>query len=128
MKRRQFLSGGVAATASGLGMAGNIIQGATLDASGRALVVLQDVRMQLDAEVVRRLFLSDVPIVSLTEDPVRLWRSDAGELLRKPETRLLGVTGWADYLIVRGLAAETRRHVRQERHDPHASTFTWLIA
>jgi hypothetical protein len=128
VKRRQFLSGGVAATASGLGVAGNLIQGAALDASGRALVVVQDVRIQLDPDTMRRLFISELPIVALTTDPVRLWRSDAGELLRRPETRLLGVTGWADFLMVRGLAAETRRHVRQQRHDPRTGTFTWLIA
>ena len=90
--------------------------------------MLQDVRIQLDPAIVKRLFVSGVEVIPLTEDPVRLWRSDAGELLRKPETRLLGVTGWADYLMVRGLAAESRRHVRSEHHDPESGTFTWLIA
>jgi len=115
-------------TASGVGAAGSVFAGAALEASGRGLVVVQDMRIQLDPAIQRRLFVSKVPVIALTEDPVRLWRSDAGELLRRPETRLLGVTGWADYLMVRGLAAESRRHVRSEQHDPESGTFTWLIA
>jgi hypothetical protein len=115
-------------TASGIGAAGSVFAGAALESSGRALVVVQDMRIQLDPAIERRLFVSKVPVIALTEDPVRLWRSDAGELLRRPETRLLGVTGWADYLMVRGLAAESRRHVRSEQHDPESGTFTWLIA
>jgi len=128
MKRRAFLTGGAVLTASGMGVAGSVIQGAIPGAGDRALVVLQDTRIQLDPVIEKRLFVSGVKVIPLTEDPVRLWRSDAGELLRKPETRLLGVTGWADYLMVRGLAAESRRHVRHEHHEPESGTFTWLIA
>jgi hypothetical protein len=126
MKRRQFLAGGAVLTASGIGVGGELIS--AVESGGRGLVVLQDGRIQLDPAIVKRLFVSGVEVIPLTEDPVRLWRSDAGELLRRPETRLLGVTGWADYLMVRGLAAESRRHVRSEHHDPANGTFTWLIA
>mgnify|MGYP006294289999 CR=1 FL=1 len=43
-------------------------------------------------------------------------------------TRLFGVTRWSDYLIVKGLAAETRRHTRHEQHHAESGHFTWLIA
>jgi hypothetical protein len=66
--------------------------------------------------------------MSLDGDLVRMWRDDLGAELRNPETQLMGLTRWADLLIVRGLAAESRRHLRFERHDTQSDAFTWLIA
>jgi hypothetical protein len=130
MKRRQFLAGGAAASgmavAAGSAAAGNVAS--TLDAASRASVVLHDRRITMDAAIAQRLAGNGVQVIALTDDPVRLWRSEVGALLQQPGTRLFGVTLWADYLIVRGLAAESRRHVRHERHDPEAGSFTWLIA
>ena len=131
MKRRQFLAGSAAGgtlAASGIAVAWGRAPMATLEAARRASVVLHDQRIALDPAVARRLKANGAQVVSLTEDPVRLWRSEVGAVLRQPGTRLFGVTRWADYLIVRGLAAESRRHVRHERHDPESGTFTWLIA
>jgi hypothetical protein len=130
MKRRQFLAGGAAASgmavAAGSAAAGKVAS--TLDAASRASVVLHDRRITMDAAIAQRLAGNGVQVIALTDDPVRLWRSEVGALLQQPGTRLFGVTLWADYLIVRGLAAESRRHVRHERHDPEAGSFTWLIA
>jgi hypothetical protein len=130
MKRRQFLAGGAAASgmavAAGSAAAGKVAS--TLDAASRASVVLHDRRITMDAAIAQRLAGNGVQVIALTDDPVRLWRSEVGALLQQPGTRLFGVTMWADYLIVRGLAAESRRHVRHERHDPEAGSFTWLIA
>jgi hypothetical protein len=128
MKRRQFLAGSAVATASGLAAAGGGIPDATLDAASGASVVLHDKRITMDPAIAQRLAGNGTQVIVLTDDPVRLWRSEVGALLQQPGTRLFGVTLWADYLIVRGLAAESRRHVRHERHDPQAGTFTWLIA
>ncbi len=91
-------------------------------------MVLHDKRITMDPAVAQRLAGNGAQVIALTDDPVRMWRSEVGELLKQPGTRLFGVTLWADYLIVRGLAAESRRHVRHERHDAEAGTFTWLIA
>jgi energy-coupling factor transporter ATP-binding protein EcfA2 len=127
MKRRQFLAGSAVATASGIAASAGSIS-ATLDAASRASVVLHDRRITMDPAITQRLAGNGARVIALTDDPVRMWRSEVGTLLQQPDTRLFGVTLWADYLIVRGLAAESRRHVRHERHDPEAGTFTWLIA
>jgi energy-coupling factor transporter ATP-binding protein EcfA2 len=127
MKRRQFLAGSVAG-ASGIVAATSSVAATTLEAASRASVVLHDRRIKMDPVIAQRLARNGAQVIALTEDPVRLWRSAVGTVLQQPDTRLFGVTLWADYLIVRGLAAESRRHVRHERHDPEAGTFTWLIA
>jgi hypothetical protein len=127
MKRRQFLAGSAVATASGIAASAGSIS-ASLDAASRASVVLHDRRITMDPAITQRLAGNGARVIALTDDPVRMWRSEVGTLLQQPDTRLFGVTLWADYLIVRGLAAESRRHVRHERHDPEAGTFTWLIA
>ncbi len=100
----------------------------TLDPDSRIAVVLHDRRIAMDPASARRLAGNGAQIIALTEDPVRQWRGAQGALLQQPGTRLFGVTLWADYLIVRGLAAESRRHVRHERHDPDTGIFSWLIA
>ncbi len=127
MKRRQFLAGSAVATASGIATSAGSIS-TTLDAASRASVVLHDKRFTMDPAIAQRLAGNGAQVIALTDDPVRMWLGEIGELLKHPDTRLFGVTLWADYLIVRGLAAESRRHVRHERHDVEAGTFTWLIA
>jgi hypothetical protein len=132
MKRRQFLAGSAVAGATGLAAAAGghaaALDVAGLDAASSASVVLHDKRITLDPAIAQRLAGNGAQVIALTDDPVRLWRSEVGALLQQPDTRLFGVTLWADYLIVRGLAAESRRHVRHERHDAETGTFTWLIA
>ncbi|MEO8309366.1 MAG: hypothetical protein ABI616_15125 [Pseudomonadota bacterium] len=128
MKRRQFLAGGAVATASGLAAAANSVPVATVEAAGRASVVLHDPRLPLDPVVMRRLEANGARIIALDDDPVRMWRSEIGTLLQQRDTRLFGMTRWADLLIVRGLAAESRRHLQYEYHDEARDCFTWLIA
>lgn len=125
--RRQFLAGGAVAV-SALGTAGGSAVAETLDIAARASVVLHDARLAIDPAVASRLAANGARVIALDDDPVRMWRSAVGEVLRQPDTRLFGVTRWADLLIVRGLAAESRRHVQYEKHDAEAGTFTWLIA
>ena len=128
--RRRFLTGvggavGVA-TATTAPAALQVADG--LSAAAAATVVLHDPRIPLPPEVAERLTANGARIIALDDDPVRMWRTEVGELLRHPDTRLFGVTHWADYLIVRGLAAETRRHTRHEQHHAATGHFTWLIA
>jgi len=128
--RRRFLTGmggvvGVAGTAA----APAAVQLADpLAAATSASVVLHDPGIALPGDVAQRLVENGARIITLDADPVRLWRTEVGQLLRDPGTRLFGITRWADYLIVRGLAAETRRHARHEQHHPGTGHFTWLIA
>ena len=100
----------------------------SLAAAASASVVLHDPRIPLSRDVAERLAANGAHIVALDDDPVRMWRTRVGELLSRPDTRLFGVTRWADYLIVRGLAAESRRHTRHEQHHVETGHFTWLIA
>jgi hypothetical protein len=130
--RRRFLKGGVSA---GLGAVAMESAGATaitnaglLDDATSATVVLHDPRIALSRDVVIRLQTNGARVIALGDDPVHLWRSEVGGVLRDPQTRLMGVTRWADFLIVRGLAAETRRHVRYERYDSLADHFVWQIS
>jgi len=128
--RRRFLTGvGGVAGVVGANVAPAAVQVADqLAAATSASVVLHDPRIALPDDVARRLAENGARIITLDADPVRLWRTEVGELLRRPDTRLFGVTRWADYLIVRGLAAESRRHARHEQHHPETEHFTWLIA
>ena len=128
--RRQFLTGvgGVMGVATAAAAAGAAPLADPLAAAGSASVVLHDPRIVLAPDVAQRLTTNGARIITLDEDPVRMWRTEVGELLRRADTRLFGVTRWADYLIVRGLAAESRRHVRHEQHHPEGGHFTWLIA
>lgn len=127
--RRRFLAGGAAGVAATIG---STSAGATPSgiwtAAAKATVVLHDPRIPLPREMQQRLGANGAQPMALEGDPVRLWRSDAGAVLRDPATTLMGVTGWADLLIFRGMAAETRRHLRYEKLDAATGTFVWLIA
>ena len=127
--RRRFLTGvGGVVGVAGAAAAPAAQVADQLAAATSASVVLHDPRIALPGDVARRLSENGARIITLDADPVRLWRTEVGELLRRPATRLFGVTRWADYLIVRGLAAESRRHARHEQHHPQTEHFTWLIA
>ena len=125
--RRRFLAGaaasGVAAT---VGTEASVAKG-QWTASARAAVLVHDPRIAPAQEVLLRLGANGARIMALTDDPVRLWRSAAGAMLRNPATTLMGVTGWGDLLLFRGMAAETRRHLRYEKLDEPSGTFIWLI-
>jgi hypothetical protein len=127
--RRQFLQAGVALGGVGsLAVTGNTQASASLLAASKANVLLHDPRLTLDAQIVASLKSAGAVFVALTEDPVRQWRGDQAWLLAHRDTRLIGVTRWPDFLIVRGLAAESRRLVRHESLDPATGVMTWLIA
>jgi hypothetical protein len=128
--RRRFLTGmgGVVGVAGATAAPAAVQVVDQLMAATSASVVLHDPRIALPGNVAQRLAENGARIITLDADPVRLWRTEVGELLRRSDTRLFGVTRWADYLIVRGLAAESRRHARHEQHHPVTEHFTWLIA
>ncbi len=50
----------------------------------------------------------------LTDDPVRQWRKSLNDMVVKEGMSIMGLTNWADYLVISGLAAEQRRHVLLE--------------
>jgi hypothetical protein len=126
--RRHFLKGSATLSLGGATLALAAPHSGLITAATSGSIVLHDPRIALNVDTVSGLQANGVRVVTLYEDPVRLWRSEQGAELRNPNTRLLGVTRWADLLIVRGLAAETRRHVRHERYDAGADHFIWLIS
>jgi hypothetical protein len=99
----------------------------TTSGTARISVVLYETRVAISPDDLRGFDAKGTRIIALHGDPVWFWRSAAGAVLRDPATQLLGITGWAALLVLRGLAAETRRHLRYERLTSDA-TFTWLIA
>jgi hypothetical protein len=129
LDRRHFITGGaagVAATvAGGAELAGSPFQ--VWISAPTTSILLHDPRISVPAEVMHRLDANGTCRIALEGDPVWFWRGAAGAPLRDPSSTLLGVTGWADLLIFRGLATETRRHLRYE-HLSSGGTFVWLIA
>jgi len=90
-------------------------------------VLLHDPRIHLPAGFLQRFDARGTRAIALVGDPVWFWRSAAGAAARDRATQLLGVTGWAELLVFRGLAAETRRHLRHEQFSAPGA-FIWLIA
>jgi hypothetical protein len=129
LDRRSFITGaaaGVLAPAVVPAQAGS--QLGLWTSAPKTSVVLRDPRISMPAEVMHRLDANGARTIVLEGDPVWFWRSAAGAPLRDASTTLLGVTGWAELLVFRGLAAETRRHLRYERLDAATGIFIWLVA
>ena len=93
-----------------------------------ATVILQSGAHSLPRERMRRFAGDNALVIQLEADPVRQWRGTDGLLLAARSTRLLGVSTWPQFLIVRGLAEESGRRVRFQRSDGPTGTMTWLIA
>jgi hypothetical protein len=93
-----------------------------------ALVVLQDRRLVLPEDVKLRLTGDGMRLLMLEADPVRMWRGEHAAVLANPATRLLGVTPWIEFVMIQGLAAESRRRVRYQRFDRDNDAMVWLIA
>lgn len=62
----------------------------------------------------------------LGNDVVRLWRDKLQNLVLNGGYRVTGITGYADYFVLRGLAAEHRRFVEHEQQLSRDS-FAWII-
>jgi hypothetical protein len=121
--RREFLVRSSLAVPLAAAAPGDIFAAAT-----EATIVLHDARIAMPDAVAQRLREQGARLVTLELDPVRQWRDGLGELFQHADSRLLGVTRWADYLMLRGLAAESRRHVRYERLNSAGDAFVWMIS
>lgn len=102
--------------------------GDPLAGSAANTVVLQDRRLALPGDVRTRLAGNGACLLTLEADPVRMWRGEHAALLAARETRLLGVTQWIEFVMIQGLAAESRRRVRYQRFDAGSNAMVWLIA
>ncbi len=128
--RRDVLAG------AGLALAGGLLpslgtaagQGAARAPGDDALVVLQDAHLPLPADVMQQLDVQGARVMALEDDPVRMWRGQHASLLAARATRLLGVTSWPKFLMVRGLAEESGRRLRYQRLDATSGAIVWMIA
>lgn len=93
-----------------------------------ATVILKDRRVALPDDLHSRVVGNGVRLLQLEADPVRMWRGEHAALLGSASTRLLGITPWIEFVMIQGLAAESRRRVRYQRHDAGADAMVWLIA
>lgn len=128
--RRRFISGSAAAAGMAAAMGGADAHPTSAFekwSEAGASVLLHDPRLAMPPEVVQRFDARGTRTIALSGDPVWFWRSAESAQLRDPATQLLGVTGWPELLVFRGLAAETRRHLRYEK-IAGSGTFIWLIA
>ncbi|MFO7326215.1 MAG: hypothetical protein DIU62_010915 [Pseudomonadota bacterium] len=116
-----------AATRSPSSPVGPDVAGADVTGAGRT-VILQDRRLELPLDLRERLQMDGAALLTLEPDPVRMWRGEHAALLQDPGTRLMGVTPWVEFLMVRGLAAESRKRVRYQRFDADSNAVVWLIA
>lgn len=123
--RRHFLAGSTALAGALVVTAGS---DAAAAADSRPLVLLIDPRQRVPSSALASWRESASGVLEIAGDPVRLWRSEAGTMLRERATRLVGFTAWPDLLVFRGLAAESRRHLRHEQLDTATGVFSWLIA
>jgi hypothetical protein len=119
---------------AGFALAGNALLPGTSAANSMrptlddaALLVLQDPHLPVPADVQRQLDGQGARVVALETDPVRMWRGPQAQLLAARHTRLLGVTSWPNFLMVRGLAEESGRRVRYQRLDAASGAMIWLI-
>jgi hypothetical protein len=130
LDRRQFIaSGAVAGVAAAASVPAQAAPSLDLWASAhKAAVVLHDPRINVPQEVLRRLDANGARTLALQGDPVWFWRSAAAAPARESSTTLMGVTTWPDLLVFRGLAAETRRHLRYEKLDAATGAFIWMIS
>lgn len=135
LNRRELLalSGGAVmaaagASASAAAAEAAIVEGGDLMPAANSTVVVQDRRLALPEDLRARLGEDGVKLVTLEQDPVRMWRGEHARLLQSAETRLMGVTPWIEFVMIRGLAAETRRRVRYQRFDADSNAMVWLIA
>ena len=129
--RRQVLAG------AGVMLAGGVVlprhaevagEGGTSPGPAGNTVILQDGRHALPEVLQRRLAGNGALLVQLQADPVRQWRGEFAALLAAHSTRLLGVTRWPEFLLVRGLAEESGRRVRYQRVDAASGAIIWLMA
>jgi hypothetical protein len=94
--------------------------------SGEDWVVLHDPRVPATAAM-QGLQASPAMRLALDADPVRMWRGPHAAVLGNPCTMLAGTTTWPQFLIVRGLAEESGRRVRQQHFDAATGMVRWLI-
>lgn len=127
--RRQFMvSMASVMAASSLPLAHSAKAG-LLDSNRQGGVVVYRAGSQQGQNFALALQSSGVTAIALVGDPVRQWRDSLGQVIEAQSEPFYGLTDWSDYQLMRGLAAELRRHVRHESvyDDRQQTLYTWVI-
>ena len=121
LDRRRFLQQGTGTVAMATLSAGSV----KADDASKALAFYR----AHDADSVafaRAMQEQGIRTVELGDDVVRQWRDELQPLVVEQRFQILGRTGYADYFILRGLAAEHRLFPQHE-HQPSQYNFDWII-
>lgn len=114
--RRQFLAG--TGTALALGSLAGLSSGARGSSEAQRTLVLYRASEPLAQRFAGLAAACGLPTLALAHDPVRQWRDGLAVLVTEQQFRLTGLSNWADFIILRGLAAEARRFPQLlTRHD-----------
>ena len=125
--RRQFLAGTAIAAAGACAPLLVLARQEKAEPDFAGSVIVHDAHLPMEPAVRQRMVAGGARILPLGGDVVRQWRDVIAPLLQTSGAQLLGITGWPDFLMLRGLAAESRRHVRHESLAPQTGMLTWLI-
>ena len=121
LERRRFLqqsSGAVAVATLGTATAASAGDNHTL-----VLYRPEDAESRAFAEAMHN---KGMLTVALGNDVVRQWRDELQALVVQQGCKMMGRTGYADYFLLRGLAAEHRIFPHHEQ-QPTRYSFDWVI-
>ena len=121
LERRRFLQQSTGAVA--LAAAGPVV------AEGRARllgVVVYRAEVADSRDFATAMQQQGMQAVALGDDVVRQWRDQLQALVVAQGLPLLGRTGYADWFMLRGLAAEHRLYPQHEQ-QPSTHSFDWVI-
>jgi hypothetical protein len=122
--RREFLAGtAVALTSAAVPLP--VLAANTRKLANRSALVLYQAHEPHATAFADELAAAGFSTLAMTDDPVRQWRDGLGRLVLDENFVLLGLSNWADYMIVRGLAAEHRRFPLLERQQRKKAGTAW---
>ena len=120
LERRRFLQQGSSAAALAA------IAPTDVNATDSRALVFYRAEDAVSVEFAAAMQSKGMRAVALTDDVVRQWRDELQSLVVDHGYKMLGRTGYADYFLLRGLAAEHRIFpLHEQQPSPHS--FDWVI-
>jgi hypothetical protein len=126
LQRRSFLQQSAGAVALAGVSAGVKASGAALASNQPKAIVLYQPHDEASVAYALQQQAAGMATLALSNDVVRQWRDQLQALVINEGYRLHGRTAYADYFMLRGLAAEHRLHTQPEQQYASGS-FDWVI-
>lgn len=123
--RREFLAGTAVALTSATVPLNALASPQTRTLAARPALVLYQAHDAHATAFADEFAKAGFATLALTDDPVRQWRDGLGRLVLDENFVLLGLSNWADYSVLRGLAAEERRFPLLERQQRKQVGTAW---